>query len=228
MTLKPMLSAGFHAMKPRALTEMVDDEYEEDEEEGVSYGEVMWTIWAFIVDSRSNNDVCERFAIPNNSCWTLRCYSVVVTLVGIVYFATVVGFVLEAISEFMASLGDDRRATMERGHIVILGFSQKVPLILAELVNALASEGGGTIVIVDEKGNALEHHVDVALENLKGGLRQSRVLLRRGEGDAEETLKRYAVQHARAVIVLSQEGLSAESADMKAVRTLLALKTLGE
>merc|ERR1719149_152403 len=105
-------------------------------------------MWAFMADPGSHTDVCDRYA--NTSCTTLHVFGGTVAVLGICYFAAVLAFVVDGISDFLNELKRGTRAIIETDHIVILGFSVKSVALIEEICDALESEGGGTIVIMDD------------------------------------------------------------------------------
>jgi hypothetical protein len=64
--------------------------------------------------------------------------------------STLLGLIVDAIHDFLDSIKRGTRAVVEQDHIVILGLSPKVVAIIIEACNALESEGGRAIVLMDD------------------------------------------------------------------------------
>jgi hypothetical protein len=54
------------------------------------------------------------------------------------------------IRDFLDELKQGKGGIMERDHMLILGFSPKALSLISEICDALESEGGGTIVMMDD------------------------------------------------------------------------------
>ena len=74
----------------------------------------------------------------------------VVTLIGLVVTATLISIINESLSTKMEKLRKGNSRVLEKGHTIILGFSEGIYTIIENLMIANESENGGTIVIMDE------------------------------------------------------------------------------
>jgi hypothetical protein len=216
----------FFLMKPVATQEDVDlSELTEQELDRISigYGEALWEMWSFMADPGGHADICDRYGRAN--CTTLRFYAGAIAVFGICYFAAVLGFVVDGIRDFLDELKRGTRAIIERDHIVILGFSIKSVALISEICDALESEGGGTIVIMDDLDKQwMEDHITPYLP--AKAMRGSRVVARRGSPMVQPDLVKVSASHARALIVMAQTDVKADVSDAQAVRVILALKGL--
>ena len=64
-------------------------------------------------------------------------------VMGILYFSTMLGLVVEAVQAKMQALREGKSVVVERGHSVMLGWTEKSLLFVKEIINANESEGGG-------------------------------------------------------------------------------------
>lgn len=151
---------------------------------------------------------------------------------GLALFATVAGIlVLSLLTAAFASKMGERIAVMregmspviERGHVLVLGFDAKVPLLARELAR---SRQRVTLVVLapDDKDR-----IDLALRPAKRiGGRRLRTVVRTGDPRAELALLRVSAQHARAVVIVPpSEGDDAEAVRF-AMSTLLAMRRVAE
>ena len=73
-------------------------------------------------------------------------------VMGILYFSTMLGLVVEAVQAKMQALREGKSVVVERGHTVMLGWTEKSLLFVKEIINANESEGGGVIVVLCKDG----------------------------------------------------------------------------
>ena len=77
--------------------------------------------------------------------------SFIITVGGMLFFAIVVGFVVDAIRARMEALKRGKSSVVETNHYLLLGWSDKSFSLIRELILAMESEGGGVIVILSER-----------------------------------------------------------------------------
>ena len=216
--LRPVgLDDGFSAADAAVLTSA------EARAASIRYGGAVWEMWSFMVDPGSHTDICERYG--HVSCTTLQLFAGAISTLGIIYFAAVLGFVVDGIRDFLDELKRGTRAIVEADHIIILGFSVKSVALICEVCDALESEGGGTIVIMDD---CEKQGMDEIIEQniIKSDLRNSHLVTRRGSPMVQQDLMRVSASSARSIIIMREEGVSADVSDAQAVRVVLALKGL--
>ena len=61
-------------------------------------------------------------------------------VMGILYFSTMLGLVVEAVQAKMQALREGKSVVVERGHTVMLGWTEKSLLFVKEIINANESE----------------------------------------------------------------------------------------
>ncbi|MFI7534869.1 potassium transporter TrkA [Streptosporangium sp. NPDC049376] len=141
----------------------------------------------------------------------------VVALTGIVIFSALVGLVKTGLDRRLAGLRKGRSPVVERGHTVVLGWSEQVFLILSELAAAGEGRGGTTCVAI------LADMDRTAMEEAIGGraaLRNLRVVCRTGNPTDPADVAIVSPERARAVIVLGSEDTDS---DARTIKSLLAL-----
>jgi Trk K+ transport system NAD-binding subunit len=148
-----------------------------------------------------------------------RLIMLVVTLSGIFLAATIIGLVSSAIDRRVESLRRGRSFVVEEGHSLVIGWTDKVPTIVSELVEAHASERGRAIVVLSP-----EDVVDVSDEIRAAvpDLRTSRLVVRSGAPTRLHDLRQVNAPDARSAIVLRPT----EGSDAQVVKTVLALANL--
>ncbi|MFJ6409869.1 NAD-binding lipoprotein [Streptomyces hydrogenans] len=144
--------------------------------------------------------------------------SVFLALVSLLYVSTLVGIVTTAITDRLAELERGQTTVVERGHTLVLGWSEQTPTLVAELLAAHAQRRGGAVVVLADRDKAeMEREARDALPS-RGRIR---LLCRRGRPTDPAALGRVSPAAAEAVVVLPPDG---PGADAQVIRTLLALR----
>jgi hypothetical protein len=149
-----------------------------------------------------------------------RVFSVLITLVGIFIGAVIIGLVSSAIERRLEELRRGQSAVIERGHTLIIGRSEKLPVVISELVEANRSTRGHVIVVLSP-----DDVVDVidSLNRDVGDLGNSRLVVRSGEPTRLGDLRRMNPADARSIIVLSPK---VEESSAYVVKVILGLNRL--
>nr|BFE83896.1 hypothetical protein GCM10020093_064970 [Planobispora longispora] len=139
------------------------------------------------------------------------------SLGGLIIVSALVGVLANGFKERFERLRKGRSRIIERGHIVILGWSDQVFTIVKELVEAHASRRGSTIAILADLDKVA---MEDALRTHVGDTGRTRVVCRTGRPVEPADLDLMNLDAARSVVVLSPQG---EDPDAHVIKTLLAL-----
>ncbi|KAL5704209.1 putative ion channel sym8 [Ranunculus cassubicifolius] len=180
-----------------------------------SLAEAFWLSWTFIADSGNHAD---SIGIGP------RVVSVSISSGGMLIFAMMLGLVSDAISEKVDSLRKGKSEVIEKNHILILGWSDKLGSLLKQLAIANKSLGGGVVVVLAERDKE-EMEADIA--KLEFGLMGTSVICRSGSPLILADLKKVSVSKARAIIVLASDE-NADQSDARALRVVLSLTGVRE
>lgn len=180
-----------------------------------SFSEALWLSWTFVADSGNHAD---RVGTGP------RIVSVSISAGGMLIFAMMLGLVSDAISEKVDSLRKGKSEVIERNHILILGWSDKLGSLLKQLAIANKSIGGGVVVVLAERDKE-EMEMDIA--KLEFGLMGTSVICRSGSPLILADLKKVSVSKARAIIVLASDE-NADQSDARALRVVLSLTGVKE
>ncbi|MCX4817854.1 NAD-binding lipoprotein [Streptomyces sp. NBC_01239] len=146
--------------------------------------------------------------------------SVLLGLIALLCVSTVVGVVTTGLGDRLAELRRGRSRVVERGHTVVLGWSDQVFTVVEELISAHAAGDRQVItVLADRDPTAMERALMAALGVTDG----VRLECRTGVPSDPDTLRLVSLGAARAVVVLPAEG---PDGDLRVVRILLALRTV--
>mmetsp|Transcript_28874 Transcript_28874/g.94382 ORF Transcript_28874/g.94382 Transcript_28874/m.94382 type:complete len:850 (+) Transcript_28874:44-2593(+) len=188
------------------------------EVEGIPYEDGVWNSWTWVSAGILG------VKTPPMDFWP-RVISSIITVLGILYFAVVLGLVVEAVQAKMDALRKGKSTVVEKEHTVMLGWTDKSLMYIREICNANESEGGGVIAVLcehdKEKMDAeLSHHLKK--EDMMG----TKVVFRSGSRVMSTDLMKVSVEEARSVVVLSNPELEANQADAEILQVVLNLSNL--
>ncbi|MEU0383126.1 CASTOR/POLLUX-related putative ion channel [Streptomyces chartreusis] len=144
--------------------------------------------------------------------------SVLLALVALLYVSTLVGLITTALTERLAALRRGRSTVLERGHVVVLGWSEQVFTVVRELVAANANQRRAAVaVLADRDKTAMEE----ALSTKVGPVGRTRLICRSGPTTDPAVLSLTSPATAGVVLVLPRDE---PDADAEVVKTLLALR----
>ncbi|MGW4801178.1 CASTOR/POLLUX-related putative ion channel, partial [Nonomuraea sp. NPDC004297] len=141
----------------------------------------------------------------------------VCSLGGLFIVSMLVGLLSNGLKQKVDRLRRGRSRIVESGHTVILGWSDQVFTIVAELVKAHASQKSSAIAVLAER-DKLE--MEEAIREHVGDLGRTRVVCRTGRPTEPRDLALMNLTAARSVVVLSPEG---DDPDAHVIKILLAL-----
>ncbi|GAA3546783.1 lipoprotein [Nonomuraea rosea] len=139
------------------------------------------------------------------------------SLGGLFIVSMLVGLLSNGLKQKVDRLRRGRSRIVESGHTVVLGWSDQVYTIVAELAKAHASQKGSVIAVLAERDKlAMEED----LREHVGDLGRTRLVCRTGRPTEPRDLALMNLASARSVVVLSPEG---EDPDAHVIKILLAL-----
>lgn len=149
-----------------------------------------------------------------------RVIGLIITLLGVLAMAVVIGLVSSAIDTRLNALRQGRSLVVEQNHTLILGHSSKAATIVAEIVEANASRRDAAIVVLTPEP---PEEADRLIRRTVGDLRTSRLIVRTGDLTSIPDLETVNPAEARSVILLASEDAAADSFTVKSVLALLLL-----
>ncbi|WP_109031219.1 CASTOR/POLLUX-related putative ion channel [Streptomyces rubrogriseus] len=187
---------------------------------------LVWT------DPRAPRSLSERLvAVWRTSAETLRLggvtgaplrmlLSVFLGLIALLCVSTLVGVITTGLGDRLEELRRGRSTVLEKGHAVVLGWSDQVFTVVGEMVVTQAGRVRGAVaVLADRDSAAMASDLNVAL----GVTRGVRVVCRTGAPTDPASLTLLSPAAAHSVLVLPGDD---DAADAEVVRVLLALGTL--
>jgi ion channel POLLUX/CASTOR len=149
--------------------------------------------------------------------WWYLLTMLALTLGGLVIVSALIGIIAAGIDARLADLRRGRSRVIESGHIVILGWSDAVFTILAELAVANESLRRPVVVILADRDKvAMEEEIRDKTPDLRG----TRIVCRSGSPIDLGDLALCSATTARSIVVLSSAG---SDPDSEVIKVLLAL-----
>ncbi|MBC8108994.1 MAG: hypothetical protein H7Z14_20580, partial [Anaerolineae bacterium] len=192
--------------------------FETEEVEGVRRGidagfwDTLWWSAKHIVDPAT-------FDMDYGSRWPVIVISVLVSLMGMIIFASFIGLISAAVEEKVGALNKGRSPVIETGHVLILGWSNRAfPVI--DMLNEL-NVRRKIVALADKDVEAMREDLRVNCSSK----RKSKVILRTGSPTSMVELERVAFDRAFSIIVLADESAAArgEESDISVIKTLMLL-----
>jgi len=179
-------------------------------------GTSLWECWIFVVDTSAHAD---------EEAVSARLTALLMTVGGMFIFAMMIGLISDGLAAQVDALHNGSADVLECGHIVVLGWSNKLLPMVSELALANESAGGCVIAILAEKEKAdMEARVEASGIDLRG----CKIVCRKGTPTVRHDLEHVSVKSAKAFIVLSPASgdrpQEADEADGFVLRVLLCLK----
>jgi hypothetical protein len=141
-----------------------------------------------------------------------------VTIVGLLIFGAFIGTLVTGMDARLEQLRQGRSVVLETDHTLILGWSERIFVILSELSIANESRKRPSIVILAEEPKP---EMEDAIREQVPDMRNTHVVCRTGSPVSASDLELVNHRDARSVIVLGADG--DEDPDADVIKTLLAL-----
>lgn len=146
--------------------------------------------------------------------WGARLVSLIVTLFGVLIAGALIGIIVSAVEQSVERMQRGRSTVVESDHVVILGASSRLTVIVRQLALAGRPRRRNAIVVLANREPAeLSREIRSSGVDLHG----SRLVFRWGDPSRTADLALVAIGRARTVIVLADDDASNDAAVVKAV-----------
>ncbi len=159
----------------------------------------------------------EPAAMEADVGWPLRLQSLFVVLFGIFVGSSLIGLIASGIERRVDELRKGRSEVLEEGHVLILGWSDKVFPVIAELLLAHRAQRHSVIVVLADRDKI---EMEDAIRARVRHFGHTRLVCRRGDPANPADLALVSPYHTRSVIVL---GDNRTEGDAQVIRAVLAL-----
>jgi ion channel POLLUX/CASTOR len=147
--------------------------------------------------------------------WGRRLLALIVTIFGLLVAGTLIGIIANGVEDRVDSMRRGRSAVIEAGHLVVVGGTDRLAMVIRQL--ALANQGhppNTVVVLADRDPGELHNVVRKHLRGLEG----TRVVYRSGDPTRRSDLEIVRLGRARGIVVLADG-----DSDIAAVKTVLAI-----
>lgn len=141
-----------------------------------------------------------------------------VTLVGIFVISALIGIINNGLESRLESIRKGRSVVLEKDHTIILGWSEQIFTVIAELLAANESRGRSCIVVMGRKEKP-EMEDEIRAQFPSTG--RTRIVCRQGEPADLNDIDIANPDASRAIIILSPD--DSDAPDAEVVKTLLAI-----
>ena len=179
-------------------------------ESSTGFGEALWQTLLRILDSGT---------FAGDTGWAARLDGLVVTICGIFIAGAFIGLVATNLDQRIEELSRGRSRVIERDHTLVLGWSDRVPTIVAQLKVANESRQRAVVVVLADRD---AKDLDAELRRAVPDLGTTRVVFRSGAPWMKSNLDLVNPADARSVVVVGDD--QASDADSHTVKVLLALQ----
>ncbi|HZM82968.1 MAG TPA: hypothetical protein VFC19_45205 [Candidatus Limnocylindrales bacterium] len=157
---------------------------------------------------------------PDEGEWQVLALWFVLALAGIFVVSALVGLLTSGLHRRLEQLRKGRSQVLEKGHTVILGWSDQIYTVITELVEANLSRRKACIAILaDQDKVTMEDRVRHRIPDTH----TTRLIFRTGSPLDLTDLEMVNLNEARSILVLSPDGVSEEDSDAHVLKVLLAI-----
>lgn len=144
--------------------------------------------------------------------------SVLLALMALFYVSTIVGLITSAITEELIALRRGHSTVLESGHTVVLGWSDQIFTVVAELVAANTNQGRSAVAVLADRDVT---EMEEELRTEVGDTGRTRIVCRNGRPTDPAALARVSPATADVVLVMPRDR---PDEDAEIVKNLLALR----
>jgi hypothetical protein len=183
---------------------------------GHKYGKGFWdAVWWSTMHIFDPSYVSQDYGVSAS----IIVLALVISMLGLVLFGGVIGLVAAAVGRKLDQLADGNRPVLESGHLLILGWNEKIFNILD-----LFEDYHKAVTIVIFCNHRLSDMQD-RMRTERGRIRRIHPILRTGSPTNLSELERVAFRSAHSIIVLADESNPnpEEEADIGTIKTLMLL-----
>lgn len=146
--------------------------------------------------------------------WGRRLLALMVTIFGLLIAGTLIGLIANGIEQRVEAMRRGRSKVVESGHVVILGASSRLGVVVEQLrISGRGLRRNAIVVLADPDEEGVREEV----RETQAGGRRSPVVFRWGDTSRPSDLAMVGVREARAVIVLADEDAEGDAGVVKAV-----------
>lgn len=193
-----------------------------------SWGQSLWFSWGMFFDPGTQMG----FEAEERN-W-LKALAVFFSVLGFVYNLIFLGYIVELSRSQLIRLYERGNRYIANGHTLVLGWTDKTPFIVEELLHSGLNRNirSPILVMADEDEDAMRQSIDLTITGKRRSrwcsldyFRNRSIHVRRGCPQEGDDLHRASAQSAEEIIIFGRHGRYDES-DLEVVQTIIALASL--
>ncbi|NUM34113.1 MAG: hypothetical protein HUU50_06195 [Candidatus Brocadiae bacterium] len=170
----------------------------------VDMGDQIWETFLQICDPSSMEKATEKNFFG-------KLLAVITGFLGIVIFSLVIAFLTNIFAQKLEELKKGHSSIVEEDHTLILGWSDKVPSILEELIVANDEKKSNAVVILSHRPKEeLEDYLRSIVKNRK----TTKIVVRCGEISNISNLEKVAISHCQSIIIVNEVPKNASKTEL--------------
>jgi ion channel POLLUX/CASTOR len=176
-------------------------------EEAGGYSDSFWTVLSVALDPGAVED----------SGWAYRLVLLLVAVIGILIVSTLIGIITSGIEHKFELLRRGRSLVLEKGHVVILGWSPKLFSIIEELSIANANQKKACVVVLADRDKVeMEDEIRRYTSNTSGVT----IICRKGNSSSVSELRIVNPVLAKSIIILQDTNSGSDRQNLKSCLAL--------
>ena len=168
-----------------------------------NFSEIFWKILNIAMDPGS---------IVDESIWTARILLLIVTFFGLFIVSTLIGVIGSGVQDKIMDLRRGRSKVLENSHTVILGWSDKIDVVINELMLANEEHKNFSIAILSPRDKL---DMEDYLRPRIGKVILKKIHCRSGNPSVVEDLSIVAPQKAKSILILCYDRANGDSVILK-------------
>jgi voltage-gated potassium channel Kch len=174
-----------------------------------SFNEILW---------ETSNSVLFDGKIPTGT-FANKSIAIAIWIASVTIAATIIAFVTSKLRDRVEELRRGKTPILERGHTLILGWSNRAFPIIQQLAEANSNKKRAVIAIFADVDRAtIEDEIAVRIPNLG----KTKIVIRKGDPTSPQDLARTNITNASSIIVLDADS----KGDSTIVSTVLSIKAI--
>lgn len=151
--------------------------------------------------------------------WPFMSFMMAVTIIGLVVTSTLIALISNGVLSKLEDLRKGRSFVIEKGHVLILGWSPKIFTIISELVIANENQKEGVIAILADMDKVV---MEDEIRDKVGNTKNTKVICRTGNPIDIHDLYIANPFDTKSIIILDKDN---ENSDSQIIKTIVAIVT---
>jgi len=165
----------------------------------------VWDSWTYLADPGTHVAVEDGYN---------RTISVLITIVGMLIFALLIGLISDIINDKFDALKNGKTNVYEENHLLILGWSDKITSLIEQINLAEKGSSSSVVLLSEKEKDEMEKYL---FENLN----TKNIICRNGQLDNIFDLKKVNIEKAKYILLLATDSEISDEFNLKVVLTIV-------